>query len=446
MIKRGRALLPGMLWLSLAVLLFVAGMGALEMRTYLFGDVHVRNRLQGTQATSDDLTKLRDEMAENPSGSVAGYAQALSSTIACDITSASTNADVLYVDGDASLIWNVDSTRGALPVFSGGADCALEEQTALLLFGSLDVIGEPVDIGGREMTVRGVFRLPEGLPNLGTNPGRGLAFADFSEAPTGTSIGRLCFAVHSSGALSAEEKVREWMNAVSLSTGDLEADVDLPKLLTFLTSLPAYLLLMMIAISLLLCLSRKAGQTIVQVRALRIDPFTTPRDTVRVLWRFLLSAGLMGAMIACALYLSPGLPSVPPSYLPTRWSDFSFYTDKFDTAMENIALRAFTVSVRPDLPRLSLTRFAMFLPLASLFALLRAGILLLRGMRGITAFRLSVCGVISLLLPPASLLITSLLGLLPTATVGLSLLPALFVLTLAYTQNARTADGLPPHA
>lgn len=428
--RNGRAPLVGTLWLALAILLQGIAAGALATRTFAFGKADVRLVSDAGGFTAEQMDALRDAIDEEPSGEVTGWAQTLSETVTAKQTSGTAQVDALWIDGDASRLWNLPVVRGQLPYFERGGGCVLDEKTALSLYGSLEIIGESVWVGETELTVQGIVSLPKGLPGVIADPGRGLVLCDFFDAPADVRLSALAFTVYQSGSLTPLERAKSWMSTASMSTrGDMASDLDQRALFTFLLSLPAYLLMALTLLPLLTALSREGMETYRALKALKSDPYAEKASSVRRALRFAGVAALIGGACAAVLLLSPGLPSIPASYLPTRWSDFAFYPDLFRQNMKDAAGKAFTVALRPDILYDALTRFCMWLPVASALALLMAR----RALRGVGLgaglLPLAVSGVLAVLAAPLATFVAGLLGFLPEGSAAMLGLPVLWVIT-----------------
>ena len=429
-----RQAVRGTLWLVLSILLACAGAGALATRDHLFGTANVRYAEEAGGYTAKELRALRGAMAEDGAGgSVAGWAQALSSRVSAAETGGAQMVDVLYVDGDPSLILNVTVLTGALPSMDGGADCALDRKTALLLFGSVNVAGETVQLNGKDLTIAGVFALPDGLPSLRADPGRGLIFVDFSEAPGGTRMASLGFSARGAVGLT---KVSEWMSAAGLSVrGSLHEDADQRALFRLFVSIPAYLLMAMTLWQLAGAVVRRSMWLRRSILALRADPYAERREYRRICAGYALGIAALLATATTAVLLVPGMPWIPPSYLPTRWSDFGFYTSMFRANMEAAAQRAFSVAPRPRLLYDRLTFYCQWLPLLSLLALVLASRRLAAAPPARTPVLPVALGLCALAAVPASLWALGQAGFVPEVAPGMLVLPVLWIITPFYLKG-----------
>ena len=70
---------------------------------------------------------------------------------------AEARADCIFYSGDASLIWPAEYVEGAPPGVTDGNGCAVSEALAHTLWGGTDVVGKIVEADGKERIVRGVF-------------------------------------------------------------------------------------------------------------------------------------------------------------------------------------------------------------------------------------------------------------------------------------------------
>ncbi|MCL1795484.1 MAG: ABC transporter permease [Clostridia bacterium] len=424
----------GMLWLVVSILLACSGASALRTRDHLFGEANVRYMEEVGGYTAKELKALRGIMAENDAaGYVAGWAQAQSVRVSYEKTGGSQTADVIYVDGDPSLIINVTILTGVLPSMDGGADCAIDRKTALLLFGSIDVAGETMRVGAKDLKITGVFELPDRLPALRADPGRGLVFVDYSEAPEATLIASLGFSARGAVAVA---KVSEWMDTAGLSMrGTLSDDSDQRALFVFFGSIPAYLLAAMTVWRVAGAFARRTIRLRRSILALRNDPYSGRRELRRVGLRHAIGFAALVAIASAAVLFAPGMPRIPPVYLPTRWSDFGFYASMFRASMEAAAQKAFSVALRPWLFYDRLTTYCQWLPLLSLPALALANRRIARAQPACMTAAPAALGICTMLAAPASLWIAGRAGFVPAFAPGMLVLPALWIMISLYLKG-----------
>ena len=70
----------------------------------------------------------------------------------------SADADCIAFSGDASLVWPFEYISGCEPGVRDGAGCVLSEPLARRLWGSTDIVGMTVDVDGEARIIRGVFK------------------------------------------------------------------------------------------------------------------------------------------------------------------------------------------------------------------------------------------------------------------------------------------------
>lgn len=197
---------------------------------------------------------------------------------------ATASASALCFWGEAALVWPGEYTAGTAPGPFDEAGCAVSEALAWRLWGSLDPVGLALEVGGRQRTVRGVFRGEEALALAPTAPGQGGFTAVELASP----------------ALSAEQ-ARAFAQNCGLGAPDaMVYGQGMAGLMAAAAWLPAAAL----AAALFFFLVRWSRTWLPAAR--------------QGLW-FLALAGL-------ALALPAVLSSAPEWLLPGRWSDFGFWS------------------------------------------------------------------------------------------------------------------------
>jgi len=68
--------------------------------------------------------------------------------------------------GDGALVWNADFLRGVMPGVTDNVGCALSDELALSLYGSMDIVGMEVEINDDRWIIRGVFNESQPLALL----------------------------------------------------------------------------------------------------------------------------------------------------------------------------------------------------------------------------------------------------------------------------------------
>lgn len=373
MSKRWFPWLRGVVWLMLGIFLWCGAAGALATREGLWQGERVSFRSTGEGFSASDMDALRDVMAENNGGDVVGWAQALSSSISAEETSGSDSVDVLWVDGNASLLWNLRCVNGDLPALGDDEGCAIDQETALTIFGSLQVIGKTVSVGGQELIVRGIYEKPKGLTTLGVDPGRGIAICSYAAAPEDVTLSSLEFRVLGDGSKVDTDQAQDWMRSASLSTsGTFDDHREERIMLQILITCPAYLLFLFFFIE-IFGAAKRIAQSALSIRQTLRDSHVAPASqTVLVCLSFGIAlALLLGVGYAVTLFVPP-MRSIPPSYLPTKWSDFSFWSTLIESGLQDKAKQALTVSLRPDMIWRNITNWCVWLSVLSIAALWKA--------------------------------------------------------------------------
>ncbi len=67
-------------------------------------------------------------------------------------------ADAILFSGEATLVWPAEYLEGTAPGITDGVGCALSSELAWQLFGSTDVVGKTVEVDGTKRIIRGVFQ------------------------------------------------------------------------------------------------------------------------------------------------------------------------------------------------------------------------------------------------------------------------------------------------
>ncbi len=423
----------GLAWLALGVTLWCGACAALATRDAWYMD---RASYRGG-VSADSLPELQSVAREN-GGNVAAWGQSLSQSVSVEETNGSATVDTIWVDGDAALVWNLPVAFGNLPGLSDTVGCALDEGTALTLFGTLDIIGREVTFAGKALTVRGVFRMPSGAPAFGVDPGRGLAFAPYAAAPDSASLEALEFLAAPKDGKTSAERATEWMQTAGMSTGGgLDDHAEQRNLLSIFVSMPAMLLGLMAVWELGRAAFGVVKSACLAALGVRRDPVKPTSEAARPFFGGLCGAALLIGCAAAALSLMPGLRTIPPSYLPTQWSDFSFWSDMISGAGTDAASAALSVALRPDMLFDSLAGRCGWLAVLSLPALWFARRAFVRGSRDEEPVAACLWGAVPVVSAPFGVWLAGMLGFVPSAAFGMALLPVAFY---AATVVARIFD------
>lgn len=356
------------LWGALALAVAVASI-ALAARLIALADTAARADITYHTADGDDkpdfdvLDGLRDAMeASGVSGTVAAYVQTVSDAVQTEDGIAKTQVDTLWVDGYAGLVMDAHMLAGLLPVFAGQSDCALDAATALTLFGSTDIVGQKITLNDLELTVCGVFMLPEGLPAWGASPGRGIALCPAALLEEDPGVDAFAFALPPEGEKSPKEQSEQWMRDAGISVPSQRIDkAERHALYTLWGEAFALLAALWTAWTLLRVAAQLLMTGIGRFRRAALNPLASARIGLRALLTGL-SGGVAALGAAAAIVLWPPLAfHVPPSYLPTRWSDLSFWPKLLAARGEAAAQRAMEIALRPELLEQALLRWVPWL-------------------------------------------------------------------------------------
>lgn len=288
------------------------------------------------------LGVLRRLIAQDGHGSVTGWAQSLGAKVELEDGSASAEVDAVYLDGDASLAFNPKLVSGQLPALGNDIGCAIDQTTALSLFGSTDVIGKRIKVEGELMEVCGVFEPP--------GSERGLALCPAARADDELKIAQIEFRLWVEAGKTPVDRARSLLSEAGIDgSGSLNEHESERKLLHWLNELIMALLRFALLIELL--------------RALR----GAVRDRVPTKLRALPEIGFWAAVIAL-LALLPGVGRPPPSMLPSQWSDFTFWPNLLETWRD-----AASALLLDGVTRLRLTEL---MSMAAVVALVLLGVIL----------------------------------------------------------------------
>lgn len=377
--------------------------------------------------TYEDMRKLRAHVQQAGNGDMAAWTQQVSRSISCESTGGSMTADILWIEGNAALVWDLQLAAGTLPGAGDKEGCALSLETALSLFGSTDIIGQEVVLDGHTYTVRGIFRQPDGLTMAGTDPGRPLALFPAAGAPESMRLSAIDFAVYQTSEDTPQTQIQLWMQEAGVYIpGSLQDDTDAAGLYAFLATLPAYLLGLLSFLALYQAAKALCGVGVAAWQRLKEDRLAPWHEKAQLLGAWGVGLLLIGLLAAIVLGQMPALVPIPPAYLPTRWSDFSFWGKLADDAARRMATRAMSPVLRPDLAYARFSLWGNALILAALLCLMKAPLAFRRHTHGAPAGTAWAMGIAVCAAPVLALAVAPLLGWVPTRPEALPALPLLF--------------------
>lgn len=191
----------------------------------------------------------------------------------------------LFYDGDCSLIWNVSFISGGYPGEENDNHCAVSAELSWLLWGSTDTLGKEIEIGKRRLTVSGIYD---------------------GEEPTAIIAGDASSELGNIDWVLKEPVIRETLIGYieTLGIGKPDSIVDgegMGMLMTFLSSIPI--------------IAAGAITAATTVSALmKYVPGTWKK------WIFI------GVILILSMFLPVLLSKLPGWILPSKWSDFSFWS------------------------------------------------------------------------------------------------------------------------
>ena len=272
----------------------------------------IRYTASGEGMAFQDVQLLSDRMERLGQGTVTGWGQSIDEAIEAQLTGASLNVDAVWVDGDISRVGLFEAVRGIVPSRLRAGQCIVDTQTANALFGSVDIIGQTVVMGDDRLSVCAVVEDKRDLLDLG----RGMIFLLPDTGQTSVKMRALAFGLYYDAEKTIQERAQALLTSAGMESDGIFDDFsDRDQAMQFVLSLPGCVMTL-VAVWWI-------GQSIwVTVRRMIL-----PDRTKRIgsgIFRVGIMAGIAGLMIKCVRW--PG--GLPPSMLPTRWSDFGFWTAK----------------------------------------------------------------------------------------------------------------------
>lgn len=279
------------------ILLLIKADAALQTHSVTWDARRVSYQFE--DASFDVLKKIRWQLEADGRGEVSGWGQKSAVIVTAADYSASAEVDAVYIDGNASLAINANFIEGQSPAAGDNTGCAIDEKTAMNVFGSTNIIGCAIKIDEVYMEVRGVFS---------SNGERGLALCPASLLGDETKMHALAFLLFPGGARTESEQAETLMLYGGLSDSKSNDHDFEYELINWCKGLASNIC-QIIFLSALLYMLRHVLSNFV---------FPFPAGSVCAVYRIILAA--LGFRL---LYASPP----PTSMLPTRWSDFAFWPE-----------------------------------------------------------------------------------------------------------------------
>ena len=276
-----RKIITTLLWSIMTVLLVSSFLNISEMRRFSEISLRYDEPISGQQAY-----QLRRFSIERDEETVFWPTFWHETKARFDSDYRTVSAACIFFSGDASLVWHADYITGAAPGVTDSIGCTISSELAHAIWGSHDVVGKSLKIDGEERTVRGVF---EGEQHL--------ALISFKDEDTSQSF----TAIELTGGLASP--TRSDVENFILSAGLAMPDIILTGRPTLLATAMAILPQLVFAIFLIIIFVIKQCKRPV---LLNILVFT--------------------ALLVFALTLPILLELLPQWMIPSRFSDFSFWS------------------------------------------------------------------------------------------------------------------------
>ncbi|NLO85954.1 MAG: ABC transporter permease [Clostridiales bacterium] len=366
----GKQIVKALLCLLVGILCWMLALACSDSQNHLWQSDALRYQLpRTTTQTFSQMGVLRQLTEQDSQAQVTAFAQALSQRVSLADSSASMQTDVLYIDGDATLCWDLPILRGET-IRSQTGGCVLDSKIAMQLFGSIDIVGISVIVGERQLQVSGVLALPNHLAAFGADTGHGMMLIPVRYAPQGTTIDGLVFMQDGISNAELQENARKWLTMAGMdSSGSFSDSSANESMMEWFAVLPVYLFLFFMLLDLFakFRLQARVGfeKTHTNYSLWRIDGGSFFEAVIKP---FLPCIGLIALFTAVLLLPRPAFRP-PPSLLPTRWSDFSFWSKLLTALGNSYAQTRLEGLLLPDLWRSSYQTFHMLLILGSLAAI-----------------------------------------------------------------------------
>ena len=286
-----RLLTDALLWIAVAVFNVLGSANVNDLRQY--PSISLRYETPFTGQAAYQARQYSIEHADEDSFWLTYWRQAKAS-FEGEYNTAS--ATCIYFSGDASLVWPARYMSGGSPGVTDGSGCSVSSALAASLWGGTDVAGKSIEVGGETRTVRGVFEEEELLALVSVRD------EDKTQSFT-------CVELSGGPDSPSRSDAESFVKSAGLGSPDSVLMGTFTSLATGLSALP---LVILGFYALALCL--------VYLKSFPIA----------------LRGGLFLALIALA-FLLPGILDTLPSWMiPTRWSDFSFWSGLFDQISGNL--------------------------------------------------------------------------------------------------------------
>lgn len=208
------------------------------------------------------------------------------------------DAACIAYSGNAFLVWPAKYLSGAAPSITDNAGCAVSTALAWKLWGSNEVVGKIVEVDGEERIVRGVFE-----------DERELALLSYRDEDTTQSWS----VVELEGGSPYATRDDAQSYAVASKLGNPNSIVMGGGIVFFANAMAALPLAILVAYSIVMMLI-----------------------FLRKRYRFVSKFMLFFLLAGFAVLLPVILDALPPWLIPTRWSDFSFWSSLVQQAGNSV--------------------------------------------------------------------------------------------------------------
>lgn len=379
-----RALHMGAVWLLLSVCLWAVGIACLNNVTPASGTSRFSMRFSPKNEPAfngiEQYYERHASMADVTviPGMVTAWAEERNRQVSATEWKADAAVDIYYINGNVMDVIDLALIEGGFPVSTDKTGISIDTKTAVNLFGSSTPVGLDITLGGQKYTVRGIFESPKGISTWGTDTGRGLAVlspppvsqagavgaavaAGAWDGKTGEKIGVQGVEIIFPAGLSPDEAKNYAMqltNEMGLGGAAYIKDYSAgDKMLRQLAQLPGWA---MMAVTILMLLYTAYSQLHMMLR-IAWRRFRSRSISGRLALNTMLRGFLWGgaaslASVCVYLIVRPDF-SLPPSYIPTQWSDVDFWPELIKKMLLDQAERNALPVARPDAVINALTRW-----------------------------------------------------------------------------------------
>lgn len=356
----------GLVRLCAGILCWLLAAGCLVAQETWFPAEILRYQSKEPVAFSQ-LSALRRELAETSGARVAAFSQRLEAALEVPALENTLQCDLLLLDGESALIWDLEMLRGEPLHEDDRTGCLLSRGAAMQLFGSIDITGQFLRIEDQDYEVRGVYEPPTAFAAFGADPGRALVFASAAGMPDAQDAEALHFALPGLSFADAQDTALLALAYAGVDAGGTFADAQTGQgIRRFLISCTGLWLLLAAWVFLLRAMWRALGHAIASVRAWRAERNPDPRFLRGFAWRTGGRTAIFLAILLALLVLPVTIAQPPASYLPTRWSDFAFWPALATRLSQALAATRLSGEMRPLLQMQSLSLLCLCFGIVSL--------------------------------------------------------------------------------